>query len=284
MCFDDDSRPPIPPMAGGAVDGQRIELRADDGNRFAAYRADALAASAAGGAASRAGDAASRAGGAASSAGGAASGAGIIVLPDVRGLHRFYEELALRFAEAGIDALAIDYFGRTAGIGTRDASFDHMPHVGRTTFTGLASDVRAAAAHLRSESGVRAVFTVGFCFGGRLAFLTGTLDGLEPSGVIGFYGVPVGPARNDMPPPVDMADRIVCPVLGLFGGADQGIPPEALERFDAALDEAGIDHELVTYPGAPHSFFDRKADEHADESADAWRRVLEFIRGHTPAR
>ena len=254
MCYDDDSHPPVPPMAGAAVDDRRIELTADDGDRFAAFRADAPQ----------------------------PRGAGIVVLPDVRGLHRFYEELAVRFAEAGVDAVAIDYFGRTAGVGRRDASFEHMPHVSRTTFAGLRADIRAAAAHLRAERPIRALFTVGFCFGGRLAFLSGTLSELEPSGVIGFYGVPLGPARNDMPEPVEVADRIVCPVLGLFGEADPGIPPESLERFDDALDEAGIDHELVTYPGAPHSFFDRKADEHADASADAWRRVLEFVGQHTP--
>ena len=242
-------------MAGAAVDGRRLELSTDDGARFAAYRADAPI----------------------------PRGAGIIVLPDVRGLHRFYEELTVRFAEAGVDAMAIDYFGRTAGSGPRDESFEHLPHVRQTTFAGLTADIRAAAASLRSERPLKALFTVGFCFGGRLAFLSGTFSDLEPSGVVGFYGVPLGPARNDMPEPVELADRIVCPVLGLFGEADPAIPPESLERFDAALDEAGIDHELVTYPGAPHSFFDRKADEHADASADAWRRVLDFMRQHTPA-
>jgi carboxymethylenebutenolidase len=71
-------------------------------------------------------------------------------------------------------------------------------------------------------------------------------------------------------------------VLGLFGEADQGIPPEALATFDQALDAAGVDHEVVAYPGAPHSFFDRKAEDFADASADAWRRVLEFVRRLTP--
>ncbi len=59
-----------------------------------------------------------------------------MVLPDVRGLHPFYEELALRFAEAGVDAIAIDYFGRTAGVGKRGADFEYMPHVGQTPDRG----------------------------------------------------------------------------------------------------------------------------------------------------
>lgn len=120
-----------------------------------------------------------------------------MVLPDVRGLHLYYEELALRFAERGVNAVAIDYFGRTAGVGERPPDLDFMDHVGRTTFAGLSADATAAVAFLRSTDGGQAssIFTIGFCFGGRLAFLSATL-GLDLTGVIGFYGVPVGPGRK----------------------------------------------------------------------------------------
>jgi carboxymethylenebutenolidase len=67
------------------------------------------------------------------------------------------------------------------------------------------------------------------------------------------------------------------PVLGLFGGADEHILPEHIAAFDQALTGAEVEHELVTYPGAPHSFFDRRYAEHADACADAWRRVLGFF-------
>jgi carboxymethylenebutenolidase len=73
-------------------------------------------------------------------------------------------------------------------------------------------------------------------------------------------------------------------VLGLFGGADDGIPAEAIASFDTALDAAGVEHRLVTYPGAPHSFFDRKATDFAEESADAWARILGFIGDHASGR
>ncbi len=96
MCFDHDSRPPIPPIAGGALDTADVELEAADGNRFAAYLARAAE----------------------------PNGAGIVILPDVRGLHAYYRDLALRFAEHGIEAIAIDYFGRTAGIGDRGPGFE----------------------------------------------------------------------------------------------------------------------------------------------------------------
>ena len=105
MCFDADSRPPIRPIAGGALEGRRLVLQADDGTKLAAFAARAAQ----------------------------PSGSAMLVLPDVRGLYPFYEELALRFAEAGIHALAIDYFGRTAGTAERPADFEFMPAERKTT-------------------------------------------------------------------------------------------------------------------------------------------------------
>ena len=257
MCFDLDSHPPIAPIAGGAVDSARLTLTAADGTTFDAFVAHAAE----------------------------PSGAAMIVLPDVRGLHRYYEELALRFAEAGIDALAIDYFGRTAGIGVRERSgdFDFMTHVAEARFSSLSWDVRAAAERLRTlgEGRGRAIFTIGFCFGGRLAYMTATM-GLDLAGAIGFYGWPVGSTRSDVPAPADSTGLMRGAVLGIFGGADLGIPAEAIETFEAALSAAGVPNEIVTYPGAPHSFFDRKQEDYAQASEEAWERVLGFIRANAP--
>jgi carboxymethylenebutenolidase len=247
MCFDHDSRPPIAPIAGGALDSEVLTLEAADGARLAAFRARPAS----------------------------PRGTGVVILPDVRGLHPYYEELALRFAEHGDDALAIDWFGRTAGVGRRDAGFEAMPHVARTTWAGIAADITAAVEALRAD-GVERVVTLGFCMGGRMAFLSATL-GLGLAGVVGFYGTLVGPWRNDAPEPVALASSIASPVLGLFGGADGAIPPEHVDAFGAALTEAGVEHRLVTYPGAPHSFFDRKADSFAAESAAAWQEVVAFL-------
>ena len=71
------------------------------------------------------------------------------------------------------------------------------------------------------------------------------------------------------------------PVLALMGGDDPGIPPEDVDEFERALNDAGVTNDVVTYPGAPHSFFDRKYEEFADESADAWARVLAFVEQHS---
>ena len=252
MCFELDSLPPIPVLSGGApVRSEDLTLRAADGNEFAAFAAIP----------DEPGD------------------AGVVLLPDVRGLYHFYEELSLRFAERGCETVAIDYFGRTAGTSKRDDEFPYMDHVAQTTPEGVQADVAAGVAYLR-DRGVRSVFTVGFCMGGRMSFLAATL-GLGLAGVIGFYGTLVGQWRNDAPAPVDRTDAVQSPVLGLFGGADQAIAPEAIETFDAGLTTAGVEHRLVTYPGAPHSFFDRKASEFADASAASWGETLAFIEAHT---
>jgi carboxymethylenebutenolidase len=203
-----------------------------------------------------------------------------MLLPDVRGLHPFYEELAVRFAEAGVHATAMDYFGRTAGLEERGEDFDHMSHVRQVTPEGIGADTTATVAHLRSPAGGAAprVCSVGFCMGGRISFNQAWRDH-GVSGVVGFYGGPQGTGPEDETAPVRLASRYRCPVLGLFGGADEGIPPDAIQAFAKALDGAGVRNEMVVYDGAPHSFFDKKFEQHRDACDDAWRRVLAFVGG-----
>src|SRR5213593_3288051 len=122
MCFDLDSEPPIPRISGAAVSHDDLVLESEDGNKFAAFRALPE---------------------------GEVS-TGVVILPDVRGLYRFYEELTLRFAERGYVAIAIDYFGRTAGVAKRDDDFDYMPHVRKTKPELVQEDVGAAVRHVRS--------------------------------------------------------------------------------------------------------------------------------------
>jgi carboxymethylenebutenolidase len=203
-----------------------------------------------------------------------------MVLPDVRGLHPFYEDLARRFAEVGVHATAMHYFGRTAGLAERDEDFDFMSHVAELTPDGVGADTAAIVAHLRSEAGggATSIYSVGFCMGGRISFNQAWRDhGL--AGVIGFYGGPQGRGPDDETAPVRLAPQYGCPVLGLFGGADKNIPAEEVERFGRVLDEAGIGNEMVIYDGAPHSFFDKRYEEHREACADAWDRVLRFVKG-----
>src|SRR5437763_8950795 len=139
MCFPYDAIPPETPaarrvrapIAGGAA-GERLTLTSADGTDFSAYLARAEGPT------------------------------GVVVLPDVRGLFRFYEQLAERFADAGHSAIAIDYFGRTAGLVPRDESFEYKPHVQQTRLETVAMDTRAAVEALKARAGAQRIFTVGF--------------------------------------------------------------------------------------------------------------------------
>jgi carboxymethylenebutenolidase len=254
LCYEPNARPPLPPISGGAgsAGGHDVVLEAADGNRFQAFTALS----------------------------GETDAPGMVILPDVRGLHPFFRDLAVRFAEAGVHATALDYFGRTAGLDERGEDFEYMPHVQQAKPETVAQDVAATVAHVRSPEGGEAtrVFTVGFCFGGRQSF-NQAARGHGLSGVIGFYGFPGQRDANDNEAPVVLASRFECPVLGLFGGADKGISGEDIERFREALEAAGVSNEIVVYEGAPHSFFDRSFEQHREACDDSWRRILSFVGG-----
>jgi carboxymethylenebutenolidase len=249
MCFDDDSAPPIPVISGAAISHEDLVLEAADGNRFGAFLATPDEPSA----------------------------VGVVILPDVRGLYSFYEELALRFAERGYGALAFDYFGRTAGIEKRPNDWDYMAEVEQTRQATVAADTRAAVERLRA-AGCTSIFTVGFCFGGSNSWLQAA-EGHGLAGAIGFYGSPTR-ERFGEPSVIARVGEMQAPILALQGGDDAGITAEDNEAFEQALRAAGVEHEIVTFEGAPHSFFDRKQEEFQDASDDAWRRTLAFIDAH----
>jgi carboxymethylenebutenolidase len=243
MCFDVDSEPPIPRISGAAVSHDDLVLESADGNRFAAFRAVPD------------GDVST----------------GVVILPDVRGLYRFYEELALRFAERGHAAIAFDYFGRTAGVDKRPDDWDYMPLVQQLTQEQVQADVAACVGDLRAL-GCDPIFTVGFCFGGSGSWAAAA-SGHGIAGAVGFYG---RPSRM-----IELVPRLEVPILALQGGADQAIPHEDNVAFEQALRDAGKDYELVEFDGAPHSFFDRKQEEFQAASDDAWQRTLDFIDEHS---
>jgi carboxymethylenebutenolidase len=254
MCFSYDARPPLPPsdlllapIAGGAG-AELLELSSEDGTRFSASLAQAPS----------------------------ERGIGVVILPDVRGLYPFYIELAERFAQAGHSAIALDYFGRTAGLGPRGEEFEYMPHVMELKVPQVHADIAATAATLRERAGVQKVATVGFCLGGMESFLAGTNASLGLDRQVGFYAALDG-SRFGIEGPLQRAGEIAGPLLGLFGGADQVITADQISEFKSRLDEAGVENEIHTYPGAPHSFFDRSYEQFADACEDAWRRVLSFL-------
>jgi carboxymethylenebutenolidase len=244
VCYSVDARPPDHGLHGEVGAFEDLVLTAADGNRFAARLARPAE----------------------------PSGAGVVICPDVRGLHNFYKDLCCRFAEAGIDAIAFDYFGRSVGLGERTNDFEYRSHVDATTHATIAMDVRAAVEHLRSK-GAHRIFTIGFCFGGGNSWRQ-SAEQTGLAGVIGFYGNPALAA--------DAVDRMTAPVLMLLAGEDFR-PMADFEAIDRRLAELGLPHRMVVYEGAPHSFFDRGQEFWADACADAWRQMLTFIGNPTGA-
>jgi carboxymethylenebutenolidase len=254
VCYEADASPPVYGEPVTTVTAEMVTLTSTDGTPFAAYLARPAR----------------------------PSRTGVLVLPDNRGLSRFYEQLTVRLAEQGHTALAIDYFGRTAGTAYPDRGADFarmdnlMSHLGRLTRDGLYADFDTAIDHLHiaGDGTCRAVLSLGFCLGGRFAFMTAA-PRFGLAGVIGLYGATE--AINGAPGPRQLAAELTAPILGLFGGADEGIPPAAVAAFGEALTAAGVEHDIVTYPGAPHGFFELEQREYADAQADTWKRILAFL-------
>ncbi len=239
MCHADGSIPPAAPRVGQFSSGEELHLTGVDGARCMAYlaRTTRPAAPAA------------------------------VILPDFRGLHDFYRRLADQLADAGINAIAIDYFSRVLPDGPRTGDPDEMiPLVMGLSTEQLNGDIQAAVSQLRAH-GAEQVFTVGFCFGGSQSWLQSASE-QDYAGCIGFYGRP-----DDCRPRLG---QLRAPLLMLVAGADFMTPVEDFDSFDRELADAGVEHTMVVYPDAPHSFFDG-AVGHDDACADAWRQLLDFV-------
>ncbi|WP_208379068.1 dienelactone hydrolase family protein [Cumulibacter soli] len=243
MCFEPDAVPPPLPSGRAPLPGEDITLTSADGSQVLAHRVRPDN----------------------------PNGRAVIVLPDVRGLYSFYKNLAGAFAAEGFDALALDYFARTADDANRTGDFDPWPHVRAAEPKTVREDIAAAKNELASA----ATYAVGFCFGGSHAFCLSAVDH-DFAGVVGFYGKPYNQAGSDMSP-IEMTDQMKVPVLGLFGGGDSSIPQDIVDAFGEEMTASGVPHELHTYPRAPHSFFDRTSDEWAEACQDAWTRTLSFM-------
>jgi carboxymethylenebutenolidase len=240
VCFADGSLAPQAPSARTAGASRALTLTATDGNVLMAHETRAAA----------------------------PSKVGVVVLPDVRGLHAYYRDLTVRLAEVGWEAVAVDYFGRTAEGEDRSDGFEFMPHVQQASPEGIAADTQAGVAHLQSL-GVKKVFTLGFCFGGAYSWRQ-SADTPGLAGCVGFYG------RAAIPLPV--LDQMTAPLLMLVAGADAHIPVEDVRPI---ADQATVEVDFVVFDGMPHSFFDRTAPEHADACRKAWQHITSFVERHS---
>lgn len=192
----------------------------------------------------------------------------VVVLQEWWGLNEHIKEVTRRFADAGFVALAPDLYH---GVVTSEPD-EARKQVMELDMAAAIEEIRAAVDYLLAQdyvSGDKAGI-VGFCMGGRLVLQT-SLVAENLNVAIPFYGSPLTAQE---------APQVKCPILGLYGADDGGIPVAGVRAMGDALTAAGIQNELIIYDGAPHSFFnDTRPSYRPDAAADAWERVLAALKG-----
>lgn len=196
---------------------------------------------------------------------------GVVVIQEWWGLDDHIKDVAERFAAEGYVALAPDLYRGEVALEPDDARRLAM----ELELDQALVDIQGAVNHLIAQPQVEPQRTgvVGFCMGGRLTMMM-SYRGENVGAAVVFYGGGVQPSDDDL-------RAISAPLLGIYGEADQGIPVDLIQAWDAKLDEFGKEHEIIIYPDAPHAFFNNERPSfRANDSADAWTRTLEWLNKH----
>lgn len=204
----------------------------------------------------------------------------VIVIQHGPGVDRFMEDRVERLTEQGYLAAAPDLYHRQPPGG------DVMTRIGRLRDAEVISDVHAALRHIRSlrEARVGSIGIIGFCMGGRVTYLmAGSNPVFRAAGV--FYGGNIMKPWGEGPSPFELTRHIQCPVAGFFGLEDANPSPADVKTISAELDRFGKPHEFHSYDGAGHAFlnFTNPAVFREGPAADAWGKLLEFLRRHLRA-
>ena len=202
----------------------------------------------------------------------------VIVVNEIFGLHAYIQDVCRRLAKQGYAALAPGYFARAGDPAVMTDFPEIMAVVRATPYAQVMADTGAALTWLDAQpwADVSRAGITGFCWGGTVVWMACAAHDFKAGAA--WYGRLVAPAQNgeaDRPWPVDIAGDLRCPVLGLYGEADQGIPLDSVEQMRAALTAAGrTDSEIVIYPGADHGFHaDYRPMFNAAAATDGWERM-----------
>jgi carboxymethylenebutenolidase len=204
----------------------------------------------------------------------------VIIIHEIFGLHEHQRDVARRFAREGYVAYAPDLFARE-GV-ARMSDFGRVREaVGKISDAQVLQDLAAVGGFARRQAYARAdrVGATGFCWGGRITWLLAATE-KNLKAAVAWYGRIASPRKDELHPkdPLDLAAEVVCPVLGLYGEADTGIPVADVRKMEAALKAAGKTAEFVVYPGAPHAFFaDYRPSYRPEPAKDAWQRALNWF-------
>jgi len=207
----------------------------------------------------------------------------ILVVQEVFGVHEHIKDICRRLAKVGYFAVAPALFAREGDVVTMSDFKQIMQVVAKVPEPQVASDLDATAAWAESTGKVDTskLGIVGFCWGGRQVWLYAAHNPKLKAGV-SWYGVLERP-KNDMTPdnPIDLVQRINAPILGLYGGADPGIPVAQIDAMRTALKAAGKSSEIVVYPDTPHGFnADYRPSYRPQQARDGWQRMLAWFKQH----
>jgi carboxymethylenebutenolidase len=208
----------------------------------------------------------------------------VLVVEEIFGVHEHIKDVCRRLAKAGYLAIAPELFARQGDVSKiKDIQEIISKIVSKVPDSQVMADLDATVAWAKKtgKGDAARLGITGFCWGGRIVWLFAAHSKDLKAGVA-WYGRLVGRA-DDLHPknPVDLAASIKTPVLGLYGGADTGIPQDTVERMRKALKDAGKEGEIVVYPEAPHGFHaDYRPSYRKEAAEDGWKRLLAWFKKH----
>lgn len=207
----------------------------------------------------------------------------ILVVHEIFGVHEHIKDITRRLAKLGYLAVAPELYFRQGDVSKLE-SIDAIRErvVSKVSDAQVLADLDAAVDWAGKNGGdLKRIGITGFCWGGRIVWLYAAHQPKLKAGVA-WYGRLDGERTERTPKfPIDVASELTAPVLGLYGGRDQGIPLEMVERMQAALKDAGGTSEIRVYPDAPHAFYADYRPSYRKESAeDGWRRLQDWFRRH----
>jgi carboxymethylenebutenolidase len=209
--------------------------------------------------------------------------AAVLVVQEIFGVHEHIRDVCRRFAKLGYLAVAPELYARQGDVSTLGEIDEIRKIFARVPDAQVMADLDAAVAWIKaSGSGnIERLGITGFCWGGRIVWLYAAHNPQVKAGVA-WYGRLVGKA-NDLQPvhPLDVAMALKAPVLGLYGGTDQGIPVETVDQMKHALKAADSSSTIVVYPDTPHAFFaDYRTSYRQEAAEDGWNRLLAWFKQH----
>lgn len=206
----------------------------------------------------------------------------VLVVQEIFGVHEHIKDVCRRFAKLGCLAIAPELYARQGDVSNLKDFNDIRKIVGKVPDAQVMSDLDAAVAFAKGSKGdVARLGITGFCWGGRIVWLYSAHNPAVKAGVA-WYGRLVGEADELHPKsPVDLADKLNAPILGLYGGADNGIPIASIEKMREAVKAAGKTAEIHVYPDTPHAFFaDYRPSYRKTQAEDGWKRLQEWFKKH----